>query len=286
MATPLTFPADVFARLAPELYLQRHLEQGLRPAGPRALEDFRPVVINTTLQSSETSSFSPIGFAAVRSGGTSLICSVTAGVTESIDGGGVFANVELARNDVQGTANGSITGGNRLPSQEEMVLSQQVQQILRSATIGVTDLSTCKDGTQLVINVTCMVLSRSGPLFDPVWNGIMTALSTTKVPKTKLHPDNDTELLWDAEVEPVPLKFKPSLASSFGLAVNPKDSSTVVLADLEGETEEATIKDTVSVCVSQESPEMLTSVSIASPTVPITRETLSKIFTMARNRRL
>jgi exosome complex component RRP43 len=39
----LSFPPDVFARLEPEIYLQRHIENGIRPSGARRFEDFRPI---------------------------------------------------------------------------------------------------------------------------------------------------------------------------------------------------------------------------------------------------
>lgn len=258
----LSFPPEVFGRLEPEIYLQRHLENGLRPSGNRSFETFRPI-------HSQTGNIkNTIGSSLVRAGGSIIVCGITAGTTETIDGAGVYPNVEIVR--------GSARSGP--PTEEEMVLSQQCYELLNQVFKDkqeVFDIPEIED-KKLVFNVTIQVLSRTGPCFDLVWNGILLALKTTTVPKLTVNIDT-REVNYDNDKSEQGINLGERYnfdqhSSSFGMVElrnydDPtKPNSTVLLADIDGATEEACIKSRVNVVGNKDGELNKVSITVAEST--------------------
>lgn len=285
-AKPLSFPSDVFERLEPDIYLKRHLELGLRPSALRKLDEFR----NTTVHLGTLNTESTIGSAVMRMGGTTVICGITAGITESLDGGGIYPNVEIVR------------GGSRSgpPSEEEMILSQRVYQLLLESGIYEKDLHNFEiqkgiDDKFLVLSASIQVLSRTGPCFDIVWNCIIAALKNSKIPYMSFDVDLN-DIICDKDQPPRSLNFPSDkglglFSSTFGITET-EDNKNVVIADLEGSTEEACITSRINI-VGNSNGE-LTGVSITvsggngvfskDEAINLTKSEILHALTVARNR--
>lgn len=224
----LSFPADVFARIEPGIYLQRHLEKGLRPVpGLRKFDEFRPVSIEKGTLSG------CIGSALVKVGGTTVISGVSLSTSE-MGPGGVYPNVEIVRGGAS---------RNAPPTQEEMLLSQQSFNALQPQLSDNLFIREDLPDLYLVLNVSVQVLSRIGPCFDAVYNCIVAALNDTMIPVMELDPDTKKVIVKEAKGEPL-LNSPLSLSSTFGVA-EMKDHKLAVVADLEGETEESCISSRI-----------------------------------------
>ncbi|CCD22230.1 exosome non-catalytic core subunit RRP43 NDAI_0A00720 [Naumovozyma dairenensis CBS 421] len=86
---PISFPPEVFARISPELSLQRHLALGLRPS-LRRFDEFRDIEINEDSLSrfnashmmNEDSQNNILGSNVLKCGKTFVITSITGGIIE------------------------------------------------------------------------------------------------------------------------------------------------------------------------------------------------------------
>jgi exosome complex component RRP43 len=276
LGTPLSFPADVFARLEPDIYLQRHLELDLRPAGLRKFLEFRP--IQTQLGSSLV--HNTLGSSVVRVGGTTAVCDISGGITETLGGAGIYPNVEIIR----GSRNGP-------PTQEEMVISQRVYQLLRSGMVDESNFVIAETQDKwLVLNVHIQVLSRSGPCFDIVWNAVVLALRNTRIPSMEIDPDTN-EVICDKTTSK-PIQGSLDVCSStFGVGELHKEHSTVLLADVEGDTEEACVTSRINVVCDENGLMRGLTIGVTASNavgqnrgVNITREHIETVLKAARGR--
>ncbi|ODQ81994.1 hypothetical protein BABINDRAFT_160207 [Babjeviella inositovora NRRL Y-12698] len=207
---PMAFAPDILARIAPELSLQRHLAIGLRPS-LRNFHEFRPVQTGDGGLSRYTSSSqndSPVlGSAVLKSGNTTVICGITAGIVEEklseqalAEAASVYPVVEIAR------------GRMGAPTDEEMILSQKLFETVHHAgvlqkaalKVNVGIRSQNSDGTSevfypdqnseddlmfkpsrewsFVLYAHFQVFSREGPMFDLCWGALVKALQATQLP--------------------------------------------------------------------------------------------------------
>ncbi|CAN6672388.1 exosome complex component Rrp43p [Trichomonascus vanleenenianus] len=289
---PLSFPPDVFARLEPDIYLQRHLALGLRPDGLRKFDEFRP----TAYQLGTLKSDNVLGSSVAKAGGTVVVCGVTASITETPGAGGVYPNVEILRGSSR----------NAPPTEEEMIMSQRAYQILDAIPELRDQFNYAIEGVEdkwIVLHVRVQVLSRTGPCFDSVWNGIIAALRDTNRPIIEIDPDTlKIKCTIDKENKffSIPLE---QISSSFGVAevssldgkmngneedVDMDHPEKVILADLDGTTEEACVTSRVNVV---RSGDMLTSVSIciagstdigSTASLSLNRQDILAIFARAK----
>ncbi|ANB12764.1 Rrp43p [Sugiyamaella lignohabitans] len=281
-ATPLSFPPEVFARLEPDIYLQRHLELGLRPSGLRAFDEFR----KATIQASEPLP-GTLGSAVISVGGTTVVCGITGGITEQKGKHGVYPNVEVIR----GTRNGP-------PTQEEMVISQRAFQLLNN-TDYIDPVNFVIPGAEktkwLVLSASVQVLSRTGPCFDAVWTAIITALKNTRIPQMEVDPDTKQVVSDLSTVSPLKLSDESAsldqFSSTFAIGEVQKDQKTVVIADIEGETEEACLNSRINVVTSPSG--LLTGLTIAVTSsnatginkgIQVSREHIQTVLASARKR--
>ncbi|CDO53618.1 hypothetical protein DV113_003637 [Geotrichum candidum] len=278
--TPLFFPATTFSRIEPDLYLQRHLEQGLRPQGSaRGFHDFLRV-----------STYSPNpGRCTLHAGnesGSGVIISAgtVVSVTRTRGAAGIYPNVEILRG-----------GFGSAPSTEEMVLSQRCRELLAAVfpandpvfRVGYVDaddnaaaslLGEDADSVEdeedkwLAFTVHVQVLSRNGPPFDHVWRAVITALGSILPVRFRVY---DEETDGDLSPEAIENRFvvaasdadekarhfpaarlKHLHSSTFGVAsitaasdsaAVPTEARTELLADIEGEIEETCLTSTVHV---------------------------------------
>lgn len=90
---PVSFPADILARVSPELSLQRHLSLGFRPS-LRAFEEFRDVEVDcgslsrynaiTSSQEITDDESQVLGSAILREGDVFVVTKITGGIIEDI----------------------------------------------------------------------------------------------------------------------------------------------------------------------------------------------------------
>lgn len=231
---PRSFPPDVFARLAPEIYFERFLEHGSRPTG-RKFTEFRPLLVQQGRQSELAPS--ALGSAVVRAGQATVICGISGGLTDFENEGGVYANVEIHRGGRSGA-----------PTAEEMVLTRRTHELILAAQIDPSNfkidipdsIEPCRK--ELVLNASIRVLSRTGPCLDLVWAALAAALNDTRIP---LFTEDERTHNIIPTCERKPLVLPETLVSSvstFGLL-----KSGEVLADPDGPTEEACISNYVNV---------------------------------------
>lgn len=275
----LSFPPEVFGRLEPELYLQRHVENGIRPSGNRQFEEFRALKVQVG------NIKNTIGSSLVRAGGSTVVCGITAGVTETMGGGGVYPNVEIIR--------GSTRSGP--PTEEEMILSQQCYDVLTEVFKDKRELFAVPGlaEKELVLNATVQVLSRTGPCFDLVWAAVTLALKNTVLPS--LSVDVDTKSVsYDTEQPGTALKDKYNFdqhSASFGVVEVPSQETAVLLADVDGETEEGCVKSRLNVVSSGDGTLRRVSLTVADSTasagrkgISITKKEIQSALRLARQR--
>lgn len=219
--TPIAFSPEVLARISPGLSLQRHLALGYRPS-LKAFEEFRDVVVDQNTLSryqSDAKLDNVIGSNVLKVGNTFIVTTITGGIieesvtyekTKDDKYASIYPVVEVHR------------GRSGACTDEEMTLSQKLyDNILKSGIISKESLVvkpgvriTNTDGTTEIIYPTdektdsdlktddiyqnlqpnrkwsytlyakVKVFSRSGPLFDSVWNSLIYALQIVRLPRS------------------------------------------------------------------------------------------------------
>ncbi len=148
---PVQFPPEVFARIAPDLFLQRHLAKGIRPFSLRQLNKFRSVEVGKNTFSRYNShditqrindmdiedndndiqqtiirnaNSNVLGSSIIKSGSTTLLCAITGGILPIDDKSNgeefmessamIYPIVDVSR------------GKSGMPSDEEMILAQKL----------------------------------------------------------------------------------------------------------------------------------------------------------------
>lgn len=219
MSYPQTvFPPKVLSRIAPDILLQRHLAQGIRPS-LRQNDEFRP--FECTFNSlTDLGTNSVIGLATVKNGDVFAFCGITLGVVETSKSAEFFAS-ELR--DQEYTSVFPVVEISRgragAPTDEEMILSQTLYetifhlklipllllvispgyQVLEEGcepTILYPNLMDMKEDLDFfqklnltkknfryVLNAHIKVFSRSGPLFDLIHFTTVEALKTVQLPR-------------------------------------------------------------------------------------------------------
>lgn len=154
------------------------------------------------------------------------------------------------------------------------------------------------------------VFSRAGPLFDACHNALVSALHNVKFPRIYVNSDFDIKVpvrsrgnfghlsnssnnlkidINEALLYPIELRAEETgYSSSFGLIdleddANIDENKTVLLADLEGDAEEACTSSKINV-IANRSGEYLKSVSISGGGSNVTLEVLKKSIDLAKAR--
>lgn len=235
------FPSQVLSRIAPDVLLQRHLAQGLRPS-LRNFDEFRPFEASSG-SFSGLGTNSVVGLSTVRNGDTFAFCGITIGVVESngpaadfaTDSEGEYASVYPVVEITRGR-----TGA---PTDEEMILAQLLHDTLFHEKLIPLLLLTLLPGYQIanedteraimypedmpkdadlesfqrfnmskktfryVLYAHVKVFSRCGPLFDLVHYATVEALKNVSLPKLYLA---------DSEIDPkirIPIRSRGNFGS-------------------------------------------------------------------------
>ncbi|KAL6942799.1 hypothetical protein ACO0RG_001763 [Hanseniaspora osmophila] len=209
---PVTFPPEVLARIAPDISLQRHLSLGLRPS-LRKYEEFREYHSTPlTNDCNENPTGAPIlGGNISKIGNMFVITTITGGIVEELVP--VSGELEDLSNSNQSTDSGYAPvwpqveverGRVGAPTDEEMIVSEKLyetilsSQVIPNASLEVDVGVGYQDGTisytdetmkpknrkwTYVLYAKQQVFSRSGPIFDLLWNSLMLALQNVKLPR-------------------------------------------------------------------------------------------------------
>ncbi|KAL6947289.1 hypothetical protein ACO0QE_002169 [Hanseniaspora vineae] len=209
---PVTFPPEVLARIAPDISLQRHLSLGLRPS-LRKYEEFREYHSTPlTNDCNVNQTGAPIlGGNISKIGNMFVITTITGGIVEEL----VPVNSETKEllNSEQASNSGFAPvwpqvevqrGRVGAPTDEEMIVSEKLyesvlsSQIIPNASLEVDVGVGYQDGRisytddtmkpknrkwTYVLYAKQQVFSRSGPIFDLLWNSLMLALQNVKLPR-------------------------------------------------------------------------------------------------------
>ena len=212
----LSFLPDVLARVAPDISLDRHIAEGLRPC-LREFYEFKP--LKTTLGALNTSDGIPVvGSSIVKSGSTTVFCGISVGTVErhttnTSKYASIYPVVEVSR------------GRSGAPTDEEMILSESLYELVLHSRIipreslrvtpGVAVINDRGTGHQsvliyypdinpdeyeildkqrmvnheMVLTAHLKVLSRDGPLFDICHKALVEALLNVRLPRMYI---NDT----------------------------------------------------------------------------------------------
>lgn len=219
------FPNEVFARLAPDFYFQRHLERNARPTGRQFLET-REFCISEAPSGSLAGS---LGSAFLRAGNATVACGITCGTTSFAGEGGVYANIEIPRGSVS-----------LVPTGEDQVTTFQLHSLLKAAQLP-REQFCISEQLELCLRAQVVVLSRTGPCLDIAWECLVAALRTARVPLFVL---NERTLEMEPTGETKPLELPDSLSAhvhSYGLV------GERIFADIDGSIEEESIVDRVSI---------------------------------------
>lgn len=213
------FPPDVLARIAPDVSLQRHLQQGLRP-NLRGFDEFRDLV-SLSGGFNQVSANTVVGLATVKHGATHVICGITLGITEINRKDELLSSAQqmfLPVYPIVETVRGRIGA----PSDEEMLVSQKLynyvlhSELIPEAALEITPGYEFRDDEsgelvriypdtasederrlmelsstvkvsgkryKYVLYAHLKVFSRSGPLYDVAHFALMEALKNVKIPR-------------------------------------------------------------------------------------------------------
>lgn len=215
------FPPQVLSRIAPDILLQRHLAEGIRPS-LREFDQFRSFD-STPGTFNDLGTNSVIGLATVRNGDAFAFCGITLGVVETSKSPEFFESDKEEQEFASIFPVVEITRGRTgAPTDEEMILSQtlydtifhlkliplllllvspgyQISEedskltILYSEDIDgnedsdfIQRLNLTKKNFRYVLYAHIKVFSRSGPLFDLIHYATVEALKNVLLPRLYL----------------------------------------------------------------------------------------------------
>ncbi|KAK9459298.1 uncharacterized protein V1516DRAFT_679522 [Lipomyces oligophaga] len=275
-ASSLAASPDLFARLLPSVYLEKHLtlDPPVRPS-LRTPTQFRQCSINT---SSLPDTF---GSAVVRFGDSIAICGITGFLVDSVDVcSTLYTNIDIA-------------GRTGMPLPQYMAMSQWMFDTVRFLDLyDVSQLNVSGTLKTLVLQAQIQLLSPVESA-DVAWASLICALIDTKIPKAIvateeqiMSPDyRPVDYIRFSRSEATPLVLNYSRSSlpwcvNFGVMTNP---ISLVLADLEGKVEELTVEGKISLIVTASSDD-IESISIESGKSEITSQQVKECIKLARSR--
>ncbi|OCH94510.1 hypothetical protein OBBRIDRAFT_769588 [Obba rivulosa] len=199
--------AQTFQRLHPKAYLERFLEENIRPDG-RELDEWRDVSVH--MGSISTAD----GSALVRLGDTTVVCGVKAEITEpeldSPEEGFIVPNLDLPA-----ICSPKFKPGP--PTEEAQVMSDRLNDVLVTAGV-VSPSSLCiqpgKAAWVLYIDATC--INYDGNAFDATLLAMVAALRNTRLPRARFDEETGRTVCSRKVQEPLQIGRLP-IAMTFGI---------------------------------------------------------------------
>jgi len=258
--------AATFQRLHPKTYLERFLEENVRPDG-RGFLEFRDCSINVgSISTADGSSL-------VRLGDTTVVCGVKAEIAEpdldAPEDGFLVPNLDLPPLCSPKYKPGP-------PSDDAQILSSRLNEALILSKVLPTNSLCIQPGKfvwVLYVDATC--INYNGNVFDATLLAMVAALKNVRLPKATYHEETNHVTCSRKTREPLSLSEAP-ISSSFGVF----DSSRL-LADPTA-FEEPLLETTVSVITNSEG--RLLSINQLGQHLPPELDILSKCIANAQNR--
>ncbi|EMD40344.1 hypothetical protein CERSUDRAFT_148276 [Gelatoporia subvermispora B] len=199
--------AQTFQRLHPKAYLERFLQENVRPDG-RELDEWRDVSVHVGSISTAD------GSALVRLGDTTIVCGVKAEIAEpeldSPEAGFIVPNLDLPA-----ICSPKFKPGP--PTEEAQVISDRLNEVLVTAGI-VSPSSLCiqpgKAAWVLYIDATC--INYDGNAFDATLLAMVAALKNTRLPKARFDEEAGRTVCSRKVKEPLHIGRLPT-AMTFGI---------------------------------------------------------------------
>jgi len=199
--------AATFQRLHPKTYLERFLEEDVRPDG-RAFLEFRNCSINVGSVSTAD------GSSLVRLGDTTIVCGVKAEIAEpdldAPEDGFLVPNLDLSPLCSPKYKPGP-------PSDDAQVLSSRLNEALVLSNIIPTKSLCIRSGKfvwVLYVDATC--INYNGNAFDATLLAMVSALKNVRLPKATYHEETNHVTCSRKTREPLSLSGTP-ISSSFGV---------------------------------------------------------------------
>ncbi|ODV86671.1 hypothetical protein CANARDRAFT_230588 [[Candida] arabinofermentans NRRL YB-2248] len=221
----IRFSPDVLAKISPELSLQRHLSIGLR-SNLRKFEEFKNVSLKETgtgrYDDDNNNNSCILGSSIVKSGSTTIICSISASLIEdelkSINDYSFKLDHDIISNDLQETINEDddnsfesvyVTvkthsgNGSKIPTLNEQNISQQLYDTIKHSklipskslkvnlgylsndeptTTSTTTTTGGKKKFKFILRGDIEVWSCVGPIFDLCYASLIKSLKCVKLP--------------------------------------------------------------------------------------------------------
>ncbi|KAK7202745.1 hypothetical protein BZA70DRAFT_284851 [Myxozyma melibiosi] len=277
-ADSLAASPDLFARVLPKVFLDKHLalDPPLRPSLRPPLA-FRDCKINTDAIPNT------VGSAVVRMGDAVAICGITAFVHDAPSSSSssspptLYTNIDL------------VGRGSSPPLPEYMALSHSIFEAAAAARLYDPAQLRINDFQTLVLQAQIQLLSPTCQA-DVAWAALVSALRSTLLPTILPSDDtdinnNDSDPLFSS-TQTTPLLLSPSYTSSlpwcinFGLA-----RDNLILADIDGRVEDLSIDSRLTLILSATTDDdSLISVSLSSGSNAFTKQIVKQCVDLARSR--
>ncbi|KAF8076871.1 ribosomal protein S5 domain 2-type protein [Lyophyllum atratum] len=208
--------AATFQRLHPRVYLERFLNEQVRPDG-RAFDGWRDVSVNVGSISTAN------GSALVRLGGTTVVCGVKAEIAEpELDRG--EEGFLVPNLDLPAMCSPKFKPGP--PTEEAQVLSDRLNEVLvASDMLPLTSLCIHPGKAAWVLYVDATCINYDGNVFDATLLAMVAALKNTQLPKATFHEESGRTTC--SRTTKIPLQItRTPISMSFGLF-----DSTTLLSD-------------------------------------------------------
>ncbi|KAK9480870.1 hypothetical protein V1514DRAFT_288608 [Lipomyces japonicus] len=303
-ADTLSSNPDLFAGILPEVYFSKYLSLPSSPARPpslRGVHEFRHCTMHAGALAHT------LGSAVVRMGNSIAVCGITAYVVDS-DGddddgvaGGLFTNVDAL-------------GRTGPPTPELMSMSEWMVATARSVKLYDREqlrvAGTAQQWLTLQAQIQLLGSSQQGQQqdgYDVAWAALIAGLRATRLPRAVVADDEESRTA-DFGTEPE-IKFDRAQASrlvlnyaddslpwcvNFGVWQRRRqdrgdddddddDDNELVLADLEGRVEQASVDGRISI-ITTANDKTIESISVAAGKTTITKRHVQKCIELARAR--
>ncbi|KAJ4474375.1 ribosomal protein S5 domain 2-type protein [Lentinula aciculospora] len=178
--------AATFQRLHPRIYLERFLQEKIRPDGRSKAEDINDANVWRNVEVNVGSITTASGSALVRLGNTTVVCGVKAEICEpELDNpheGFLVPNIDLPALCSPKFKSGP-------PTEEAQVLSERLNEVLGNGMIPLSSLCICPGKSAWVLYVDATVINYDGNAFDAALLAMVCALRNVSLPHADFDPE-------------------------------------------------------------------------------------------------
>ncbi|KAJ3997607.1 ribosomal protein S5 domain 2-type protein [Lentinula boryana] len=191
--------AATFQRLHPRIYLERFLEEKIRPDGRSTAENIEDPNAWRNVEVNVGSITTALGSALVRIGKTTVVCGIKAEICEpeldNPDEGFLVPNVDLPA-----LCSPKFKPGP--PTEEAQVLSERLNEALGNGMLSLSSLCICSGKSAWVLYVDATVINYDGNVFDATLLAMVCALKNVSLPHADFDPELHRTVCTRSETDP------------------------------------------------------------------------------------